>query len=187
MWRMNKNFMAGERFVEERTICEGCCKSGREQAYSKTWRSHGTAILWAMLMTVASQSWAAPNAITFFVATNGNDGWSGKLSEPNGKKTDGPFATIQKGLEASRAMRKTEGGKVAPVITIREGTHFLTNTVIIKPEDSGLTMSAYRKEKPVISGGIELKGWSEIAGASNHLMKAAAPKLTGTNLFFREL
>ena len=89
MWRMNKNFITGERFVEERTLCEGCCKSGRGQPHSKTWRSYGIPILLAMLMTVASQSWAAPNAITFFVATNGNDGWSGKLSEPTERKRTG--------------------------------------------------------------------------------------------------
>ena len=30
----------------------------------------------------------------FYVATNGNDAWSGRLDSPNADKTDGPFATL---------------------------------------------------------------------------------------------
>ena len=32
---------------------------------------------------------------TFFVATNGKDAWSGKLSAPNAEENDGPFATLE--------------------------------------------------------------------------------------------
>ncbi|MBK6282561.1 MAG: hypothetical protein IPF54_07745 [Draconibacterium sp.] len=32
----------------------------------------------------------------FYVAANGNDGWSGNLDSPNFAKTDGPFATIER-------------------------------------------------------------------------------------------
>ncbi|MFN3422083.1 MAG: hypothetical protein ACK40X_10215, partial [Armatimonadota bacterium] len=34
--------------------------------------------------------------IAFYVATSGNDAWSGRLASPNRKKTDGPFATLQR-------------------------------------------------------------------------------------------
>jgi hypothetical protein len=33
----------------------------------------------------------AGTGTTFFVATNGNDAWMGKLVEPNAVKTDGAF------------------------------------------------------------------------------------------------
>ena len=42
-----------------------------------------------------ASSFAEDVQATFFVATKGNDGWSGKLAEPNGAKTDGPFATLE--------------------------------------------------------------------------------------------
>jgi len=32
--------------------------------------------------------------VTFYVATNGNDGWSGTLEAPNAAKTEGPFMTL---------------------------------------------------------------------------------------------
>jgi Right handed beta helix region len=41
---------------------------------------------------VAAQAWPSG----YFVATNGNDTWSGTLAAPNAGNTDGPFATLQK-------------------------------------------------------------------------------------------
>ena len=39
---------------------------------------------------------------TFFVSTDGNDSWSGRLVAPNAAKTDGPFATIARARDAIR-------------------------------------------------------------------------------------
>ena len=41
----------------------------------------------------------------FYVATNGNDNWSGTLAEPNISKTDGPFATLSRAQEAVRELK----------------------------------------------------------------------------------
>ena len=40
-----------------------------------------------------------------YIATNGNDTWSGKLTEPNAAGTDGPFATLRRAREAVRRLR----------------------------------------------------------------------------------
>src|SRR4051812_3964630 len=45
----------------------------------------------------------------FYVATNGNDGWSGNSPTPNRSKTDGPFATVNHALEATRKIHATNG------------------------------------------------------------------------------
>ena len=50
---------------------------------------------------------------TFFVATNGNDGWSGTRPDAGANRTDGPFATLEGARDALRA-RKTVGGLTAP-------------------------------------------------------------------------
>src|ERR1035438_2585885 len=42
----------------------------------------------------------------FFVATNGNDQWSGNLPAPSRKGTDGPFATLPRALKAVREARQ---------------------------------------------------------------------------------
>ena len=38
--------------------------------------------------------------VDFYIATNGNDSWSGKLATPNTDKSDGPFATIERAQQA---------------------------------------------------------------------------------------
>ena len=43
----------------------------------------------------------------FYVATDGNDGWSGKLESPNADKTDGPFATLARARDAVRELKKS--------------------------------------------------------------------------------
>lgn len=50
-----------------------------------------------------------PGPGVFFVATNGNDLWSGRLPAPNGPGTDGPFASLPAALTAARASRQQAG------------------------------------------------------------------------------
>ena len=72
--------------------------------------------------------------VSFYVATNGNDAWSGKLPQPNSDKTDGPFATLDRAREASRAFLNKEDVK----IEISPGTYRLNETLIITAEDSSM-------------------------------------------------
>ena len=92
----------------------------------------------------------------FYVATNGNDSWSGTLTEPNADKTDGPFATLSKAQQAVRELKvKVFKPKKAPVETrwigsphklgkgkdivvyIRDGYYSLDKPLVFKPEDGG--------------------------------------------------
>src|SRR5437879_390573 len=68
----------------------------------------------------------------FFVATNGNDQWSGRLPEPNKSKTDGPVARPQRAVELTR-----NSPKIPRTIYLRTGTYFLKEPLVLKPEDSG--------------------------------------------------
>ena len=52
--------------------------------------------------------------ITLYVATDGNDAWSGTLKAPNAIGTDGPFATLARVRDAIRAL-KAKGARSAPV------------------------------------------------------------------------
>ena len=42
----------------------------------------------------------------FYVATNGNDAWSGTLPAPNSAGTDGPFATLERARDAIRTLNR---------------------------------------------------------------------------------
>ena len=53
-------------------------------------------------------------AATLYVATDGNDAWTGKLAAPNAERSDGPLATLAKARDAVRAL-KAAGPLVEPV------------------------------------------------------------------------
>ena len=103
----------------------------------------------------------------FFVATNGDDAWSGKLAAPNAAKTDGPFATLAGARDAVRELRKGEGAETDTVVLIRGGFYRLKETVVFGLADSApdgrtSTYAAYLGEEPVFSSGVEIGGWKEL-------------------------
>jgi len=98
---------------------------------------------------------------TLYVATNGNDQWSGRLASPAADSRDGPQATLAGALRTARQARQTNAAQAADGIAIllRGGTHVLSAPVELTPEDSGasakapLIIAAYESEKPILSGG----------------------------------
>ena len=72
-----------------------------------------------------------------YVSTKGNDSWSGKLSEPNAMRTDGPFASIEGAQKSARELRKSVTAKRPVTVLIREGVYRLAKPIVFKPEDSG--------------------------------------------------
>ena len=96
---------------------------------------------------------AAPQGDAFYVAKNGNDGWSGRLAEPNAEGTDGPFASLERAQAAMRA------GTVKTTY-VREGTHGLTKTLDLGAQDSGIRILGYPGEQAVLSGGERVGGFT---------------------------
>ena len=106
----------------------------------------------------------------FYVATDGNDAWSGRLAEPNRNETDGPFATVVRARDAVRELPDKDRAKPVSVF-IREGTHFLSEPLRLGPEDSGtaeapVVYAALPGEKPVLSGGRLITGWKPSLAAT---------------------
>ncbi len=109
---------------------------------------------------------ATPNsAICFYVAANGNDGWSGRLPSPNRKRTDGPFATLEQSQTAVVEFNASHPGNTRTIIvSIRRGTYYLTRPLEMTPADSGqpgqpVIYEAYPGEHPVIAGGERIGVW----------------------------
>jgi hypothetical protein len=92
--------------------------------------------------------------ITFFVAPDGHDGWSGR---PNTGCTDGPFATLG---AACRAARKS-GIKRARTIVVQAGEYFLDEPVVLAAEDRGLTIEAAPGAAVRLYGGRKVSGWEK--------------------------
>jgi len=92
----------------------------------------------------------------YYVATNGNDSWSGTLPVPNELKNDGPFATIERAQKAVRLLKKrtyTKKEKVEDnryvgspykygegkdiLVLIRGGDYFLNKPLQFDSKDGG--------------------------------------------------
>jgi hypothetical protein len=128
-------------------------------------------------------------AMELYVATNGNDAWSGTLKEPNAARTDGPLASLARARDAIRAL-KAAGRFTAPVtVSVRGGTHFLTAPLVLTPQDSGaadrpITYRAYPGELPLLSGGRRITGWKPV---EKGLWQAELPQLAQGRWHFRQL
>jgi parallel beta-helix repeat protein len=92
----------------------------------------------------------------FYVATDGNDKWSGALPSPAESGKDGPFATLEQAHNTIRRLRKgNHEGEF--IVLVRGGTYYLEKTFTLGVEDSGTetcptTFKAYQREIPILSG-----------------------------------
>ena len=89
--------------------------------------------VWILALMLSVWGEAAAGAADLFVATNGNDAWSGTLAEANADRTDGPFATLPRARDEARQLKAS-----APVtVLVRGGTYVLTQPFVLEPQDSG--------------------------------------------------
>jgi parallel beta-helix repeat protein len=137
----------------------------------------------AGLMLLALSSSAA--SLILHVATNGNDNASGAITRRAG---DGPLATLGAALRKARAAKSPDG----VTILLHGGVHRLAEPIVLTPEDSGasaekpFTIAALGKEKPVLSGGVRLSNWKQVAGQPG-LWQADARAQLGDRWQFRSL
>ena len=100
--------------------------------------------------------------LAFYVATDGDDAWSGTLPAPNQAGTDGPFRTVVRARDTVRALKR-DGQLCQPVtVWLRGGTYYQDETLLFGPQDGGteqapITYACYPGETPVISGGREIE------------------------------
>ena len=133
---------------------------------------------------------AGETAATFYVATDGDDGWSGKLPEAEAGRADGPFATIARARDAVRALIAGAESSGPVTVMVRGGTYFLDETIVLGPEDGGtedgpVTYAAYPGETPVISGGRKIEAdWQPHDG---EVVVCVIPEVAAGEWYFRQL
>jgi len=145
----------------------------------------------ALFTACAPSQSQAPQA--YYVATDGNDQWSGKLAAPNASRSDGPFATVARARDAIRELKREGGGLKAPVaVYLRQGTYFLPEPLVLTPQDSGteecpITYAAYQNEKAVISGGVAISGWQTAELNGHRAWAAKLPAVSSGQWYFKQL
>lgn len=132
--------------------------------------------------------------VVFYVATNGDDSWSGQRVRPNRSKTDGPFATIKGARDAVRELKQQQEGILKQPITVfvRRGTYFFNEFVVFSPEDSGnancpIIYQAYQDEKPIFSAGRIIRDWQPVRVNGKLLWTADIPEVREEKWLFWEL
>ncbi len=119
----------------------------------------------------------------FFVATNGNDSWTGTIAAPDASQKNGPFKNLARALQAAGELKKLQNGVwPQPVsISVRGGNHWLEEPLVITPELSGtsespLVISAYPSERPILSAGRPLSNWKATNMDGKSLWAATIPE-----------
>lgn len=128
--------------------------------------------------------------VIFYVASNGNDRWSGTKATPDKSDQDGPFATLHRARDAIRQLKLLQGGTLQQPVTVflRGGTYFLSEPLILTPQDSGtkdfpIAYKAYPEEQPIISGGKPITNWKQ----QGDIWVANLPEVKTGKWYFRLL
>lgn len=103
----------------------------------------------------------------FYVATGGNDAWSGTLAAPNAESTDGPFATLARARDAVRQADKSSGAEVI----LRGGLYEVKEPLVLGAEDSGaenarVVWRAADGEEARLTGGVVVPAFAPVTDAA---------------------
>ncbi len=115
-------------------------------------------MVWAMAAMAMVQG-----SETLYVSPRGNDAWDGRAELRRG--SSGPFRTVGRAVREVERLRRLKIQRYEPIrVVLRGGTHFLERTIEIGRDASGTPTSptvfeAYPNERPILSGGVPLKGW----------------------------
>ena len=118
-------------------------------------------------------------AANLYVATNGNDAWSGRLSAPNAEKTDGPFATLERARDELRKLKASGAlsGNGASVVVRGRGHAAMTaqGDTAMQIELNGLTWASpehrFSKSRPCAATGDGRCRCSEIWSSSTAIWR----------------
>ena len=134
--------------------------------------------LWAFsMLLLLGEGFGAPESpvaegirpVELFVATDGNDAWSGVLPSPNAEKTDGPFATLVRARDEIRNRKAATGPAGGFVVSVRGGTYYLPAPFLLQKEDSGekespVVYRPHENEKPILVGGRVVRNFKPYQG-----------------------
>jgi parallel beta-helix repeat protein len=128
-------------------------------------------------------------AVDYYVATNGNNAWSGRLPAPNSNRTDGPFASLERARDEVRRLKSAGPLTSSVTVQVRDGTYFLPQTLKLGAPDSGTTENpvvyrGYQDERPVLVGGRPITGFKPYKG---QILQADVGAQGFTGVYFRQL
>jgi hypothetical protein len=121
-------------------------------------------------------------AATIYVSPDGNDSWSGRTSQPNAARTDGPVAT----LERARDILRSDGhaGTDPSRVIVADGLYPLARPFSLNDQDSGVTYEAAPGARPVFSGGKVITGFEP---GDDGVWRVQIPEVANGSWHFEQL
>jgi len=128
-------------------------------------------------------------AVTLYVSVKGNDKWSGQLSLPNKKNTDGPLASLKGARDEIRRLKSQKPLTESVRVTISDGTYTLTEPFVLTAEDSRtkdcpVVYEAAAGARPVFTAGRQIGGFKRGEG---DLWQTNIPDVAAGKWYFEQL
>jgi len=147
------------------------------------------ASLGVLLVFAASGSADDRRELKLYLATDGNDAWSGRIPSPNAGRTDGPLASLEGARDALRKGRGARKVRLPVAVLLRAGTYALRKPFVLEPQDSGtpegpVVYTSCSGERAVLTGGRTLGGWKPAAGG---MWTTEIPEVRAGSWYFRQL
>jgi len=126
---------------------------------------------------------------TFYVSPDGNDDWSGGMSQPAADKSDGPLATLTGARDKIRKL-KSAGPLAEPVeVVIADGVYSMRQSLLLTEADGGtdtcpVTYTAAQGASPIFSGGKRITGFTS---DPNGLWTVRIPEVAEGKWYFEQL
>ncbi len=153
----------------------------------KTHSSKSKCLLFSVVVLLCAAQ--IGRAVTLYVSPEGNDRWSGQLSQPNSQRTDGPKASLTGARDAIRRL-KSKGPLTKPVeVIISAGTYTLNEPFVLTPADSGtkecpITYQAAQGSQPIFTGGRVIKGFKR---GEKGIWRTHIPQVAAGKWYFEQL
>jgi len=153
-------------------------------------RGFGRSIAVAVICVMGACLIGRPvGAVTFYVAPDGNDDWSGRIARPNAARTDGPLASLIGARDVIRRLKASEGLKEPVRVIIEDGQYTLDEPFVLTPADSGTKDCPIRYEaqagaKPFFCGGKVITGFEQQADGT---WRVRIPEVAAGKWYFEQL
>jgi hypothetical protein len=118
-------------------------------------------------------------SLALYAAPNGDDAAPG--TDPKL-----PVKSLHQALAHAQTwrLRQGSGADLSVTIFLREGTYFLTQTVVLQPGDSNTVIQSYPGESATLSGGVPLGAleWAPVADGTQGVLSATLPALVAASI-----